>query len=371
MSESRDAWIALNLLTDLWPALRARLVEACGGPEGVLNGGRDRLRSVPGLRTDIINKIDMFDWKSSVCIELERAREHGFTVLTPADPSYPAKLLEIHDPPPALYVYGELLPADDRAIAVVGSRRASFYGLECAREFGRDLAAQGLTVVSGLALGADAAAHQGALEAGGRTLAVLGSGLDVLYPRRNRKLLEQVAEHGAVLSEFPLGTRPLPHHFPQRNRVIAGLSLGTVVVEATARSGSLVTARLSVEYHREVFAIPGRITSERSMGTNYLIRAGHARLVQRAADVLEELPRPAAGIEAPPLSDPPDPPALPEQEATVLSCIGTDEPVPVDALAGASRMEMGSLLDALLSLEMRRLITVLPGARYLRRGPGS
>ncbi len=220
MSESRDAWIALNLLTDLWPALRARLVEACDGPEGVLNGGRDRLRSVPGLRTDIINKIDMFDWKSSVCIELERARERGFSVLTPADPSYPAKLLEIHDPPPALYVHGELLPADDRAIAVVGSRRASFYGLECAREFGRDLAAQGLTVVSGLALGADAAAHQGALEAGGRTLAVLGSGLDVPYPRRNRKLLEQVAQHGAVLSEFPLGTPPLPHHFPQRNRVI-------------------------------------------------------------------------------------------------------------------------------------------------------
>ncbi len=371
MSESRDAWIALNLLTDLWPALRARLVEACDGPVGVLNGGRDRLRSVPGLRTDIITKIDMFDWKSSVRIELERVREHGFTVLTPADPSYPAKLLEIHDPPPALYVQGELVPADDRAVAVVGSRRASFYGLECAREFGRDLAAQGLTVVSGLALGADAAAHQGALEAGGRTLAVLGSGLDVPYPRHNRKLLEQVAEHGAVLSEFPLGTPPLPHHFPQRNRVIAGLSLGTVVVEATARSGSLVTARLSVENNREVFAVPGRITSERSVGTNYLIRAGHARLVQRPADVLEELPRPAAGLEAPPLPDPPAPPALPEQEAAVLSCIGSDEPVPVDALAAASRMEMGSLLDALLSLEMRRLITVLPGGRYVRRGPGA
>jgi len=370
MSESREAWIGLNLLTDLWPALRVRLVEACDGPVGVLNGGRDRLRSVPGLRTDIITKINNYDWRSSAGAELERARERGFTILTPADPSYPPKLLEIHDPPPALYVQGELLPADNRAVAIVGSRRASFYGLECARDFGRDLAAQGLTVVSGLALGADAAAHQGALDAGGRTLAVLGSGLDVPYPRRNRKLHEQVAAQGAVLSEFPLGTQPLPHHFPQRNRVIAGLALGTVVVEATARSGSLVTARLSVELNREVFAIPGRITSERSVGTNFLIRAGHARLVQRAADVLEELPRPETGKMVPPPPDPPAPPALPEKEAAVLSCIGADEPVPVDALAGASQMEMGSLLDALLSLEMRRLITVLPGGRYLRRGPG-
>ncbi len=371
MSESREAWIALNLLTDLWPALRVRLVEACDGPVGVLTGGRDRLRAVPGLRNDIITKIDRFDWKSSVYTELERAQEHGFTVLTPADASYPRKLLEIHDPPPALYVQGELLPADDRAVAIVGSRRASFYGLECARAFGRDLAAQGLTVVSGLALGADAAAHQGALEAGGRTLAVLGSGLDVPYPRRNRKLHEQVAAHGAVLSEFPLGTQPLPHHFPQRNRVIAGLALGTVVVEATARSGSLVTARLAVEYNREVFAIPGRISSERSLGTNYLIRAGHARLVQRAADVLEELPRPRPGEAAPLPPDPPAPPLLPDHESAVLACIGTDEPVPVDVLLGSSRMEMGALLDALLSLEMRRLITVLPGGRYVRRGPGA
>jgi DNA processing protein len=365
MNETRAAWIALNLVPGLSPATRTRLLEACGGPVGVMTG----TRSVPGLPTDIINNIGRLDWKTSVYKELERAREQGIGVVTPVDPSYPPKLLEIHDPPPALYVLGALQPGDVHAVAVVGSRRASFYGLECAREFGHDLALAGITVVSGMAIGADSAAHRGALEAGGRTLAVLGSGLDVPYPRRNRKLMRQVADgHGAVLSEFPLGTPPLPYHFPRRNRVIAGLALGTVVVEASAGSGSLITAQQAVDEGREVFALPDRITAERSVGTNHLIRAGHARLVQRPADVLEELPGIPDQFRPRPVEVPA--PDLPEDEAAVLACLGGDDPVAVDVLAGASEMEMGTLLNALLSLEMRRLVRSLPGGRYVRMGRG-
>jgi DNA processing protein len=370
MSESRNAWIALNLLADLKPALRARMVESCDGPLGIWSEGRDKLRSVPGLRIDILNKIGRFDWKRSVLIELERAQEAGFTVLTPADASYPPKLLEIPDPPPALYVRGSLRSADEKAVAVVGSRNASSYGLECARRFGADLTTYGLTVVSGLAMGADAAAHEGALEAGGRTIAVLGSGVDVPYPRRNRRLLERIAEQGAVVSEFPLGTQPMAHHFPQRNRVIAGLCLGTLVVEATARSGSLITAREALDYGRDVFAVPGRVTAERSVGTNVLIRNQQALLVLRASDVVEALRRPGLELPDPAGANPPPPPELPAEEAAVLACIDADHPVGMDSLAGASDLPMSALLDTLLSLEMRHLIRTLPGGRYIRRGPG-
>ncbi len=371
MNETREAWIALNLLPEISPTVRARLVEACGSPLGVLGSSRAALRNVRGVRTDIIDKLADFDWKSSVSRELEKVHELGIQVITPADAGYPAKLLEIYDPPPALYVRGSFAAADERAVAIVGSRRATHYGLEAAREFGRDLAAQGVTVVSGLALGADAAAHRGALEAGGRTLAVLGSSLDRPYPRRNLELLEEVVQSGAVISEFPLGTDPLPFHFPRRNRVIAGLALGTVVVEASARSGSLVTARMALEAGREVFAVPGRITSDRSLGTNFLIRAGHARLVQCAADVLEELPgqtrrNPAEPEERPEAAPPP---GLPEDEAALLARIDREDPVPVDTLVEASKLELGAVLNALLSLEMRRLIRSVPGGRYIRLGP--
>ena len=371
MDENREAWIALNLLPDLSPTARARLVEVCGGPAGIFAGGRDQLATVSGLRRPIITKIASFNWKSSVCRELELCREAGFEILTPADPGYPGNLGRIYDPPPALYLRGSLEPRDERAVAVVGSRRPSVYGLEAAREFGRGLARRGATVVSGLAIGADSAAHRGALEMGGRTLAVLGSGVDVPYPRRNRRLLEEVAQQGAVLSEFPLGTEPMPWNFPRRNRVIAGLALGTVVVEASARSGSLVTAREALDAGREVFAVPGRVTSELSVGTNYLIRAGHARLVMRADDVLEELPGDFPDPEAPEEVGEGGGPALPREEAAILARLPTEDPVHVDSLAGSCGMAVGPLMDALLSLEMRRLVRAAPGGRYVRVRPGS
>jgi DNA processing protein len=365
MDESRGAWIALNLLAGLRPAHRRRLVEVCGGPGAVFTAPPHRLMQArPPERA--LEKIASFDPKSSVERELERASERGFSIVTPADGSYPSHLRNLPDPPCALYVQGRLEPSDDLAVAVVGSRKASAYGLEAATILAHDLAVRGVTVVSGLAIGADSAAHRAALEGGGRTLAVLGSGLDRPYPLRNRRLIEAIAGNGAVLSEYPLGTDPQPWHFPQRNRVIAGLALGTVVIEASALSGSLGTAREALESGREVFAVPGRIFSERSVGSNTLIRAGHARLVQRAADVIEELPEPWRSQVAPDPDAPAAPKDLPEEEARVLAQLEPAEPVHVDDLARSVDMDLGSLLNALLSLEMRRLVQTAPGGRYLR-----
>jgi DNA processing protein len=220
--------------------------------------------------------------------EWHACRQRNLRVVSLTSRHYPALLKEIADPPLALYVWGRLLPEDAISLAVVGSRRATPYGIEACERLSHELAGRGATIVSGLARGIDAAAHRAALTAGGRTLAVLGSGLDVIYPRENLRLAEGIAQAGAVLSEFPLGTPPLPGHFPRRNRIISGLALGTIVVEAAERSGSLISARIAAEENREVFAIPGPVVSPTSRGTHRLIQNG-AKLVVEAHDVIEEL----------------------------------------------------------------------------------
>ena len=239
--------------------------------------------------------------------EARRARAKGITILTLEDDAYPALLREIPDPPPVLYARGALDPDDEVRVAVVGSRRASCYGIAAAQFLGREIALAGITVVSGLARGIDAAAHRGALSAPGRTIAVLGSGLDAIYPREHRTLANEVAANGAVLSEYPLDAGPLPHQFPRRNRVISGLSAGVVVVEAARKSGALVTARLALEQNRELSAVPGSILSETSAGTNGLLREGVAHLVTGVDDVLAALPpvfRLRLGLPASPLDEP-------------------------------------------------------------------
>lgn len=372
MDEIKLAWLGLAVHPGLRPNQRARLLEAAGDPLALFRADRARIEGFDGISPELLDRIDGYDWRCAAEREARIAKGKDIHIVTPEGNLYPVRLLSTPDPPASLWMKGTLLPSDDLAVAVVGSRNPTPYGLEKARELGRDLAAAGITVVSGMALGIDGAAHRGALEAGGRTIAVLGSGLDVCYPHRHRRLFTEIAERGAVLSEYPLGSPPEPWRFPERNRLIAGLALGTVVVEAGEKSGALRTARLALDLGREVWAVPGRTTSQASVGTNALLRDGAAGLARDAADVIADLPfpwsaevrrEPGRAIEAEAI------PGLRPEEAGVLARIGADEPVHVDALARETRLPVGALLDALVALEVRRLIVACPGGRYLRAAP--
>jgi DNA processing protein len=293
------------------------------------------------------------------------------------DAEYPAQLVSMPSAPDALWVSGGLVDEDAVAIAIVGSRRATPYGLDMAEQIARDLAARGVTVVSGLARGIDSAAHRGALAAGGRTIAVLGSGVDVVYPPENRRLARQIAERGALVSQFAPGTPPLPHHFPQRNRVIAGLGLGVVVVEAAERSGSLITAGFAAELGREVMAVPGRATSAESRGTHRLIQDG-AALVTRWEDVVDQLPvrwrscvraeaRAAgsdSGVAAPVAEGAGHGEGDPDTRG-VLGALG-DEPVTIDEIIETSGIGPGRAAALLLELELAGRVRQVDGKQFVR-----
>lgn len=295
--------------------------------------------------------------------DLMQASEKGCRILTQIDPGYPKRLLEIPDPPPLLYVLGRL-DGEEASIAVVGSRNATAYGLETTERLCRQLSREGVTVVSGMARGIDTAAHEGALDRGGRTIAVLGCGLNTIYPPENRDLFHRIAESGAVISEFPLAAGPDPHHFPRRNRIISGLTLGTVVVEATRRSGSLITARLALEQNREVFAVPGSVHSFKSAGTHSLIKQG-ARLVESAADIFEELPGLRAQASIPERTNGRKDllPALSEAEKAVVEAIGAYE-VQFDDLARRLSIAAGQLSGILLNLELKGIVRQSTGKRF-------
>jgi len=280
-------------------------------------------------------------------------------ILTPLHPAYPSALRTIGVPPEILYVRGTLREEDRAAVAVVGARRASSYGMAAAEWLGRELARGGVTVVSGLARGIDGAAHRGALAAGGRTIAVLGCGPDVVYPAEHADLMAQVIQAGAVISEFPPGTEPLPHHFPQRNRIISGLSLGVVVVEGRERSGALVTADCALQQGREVFAVPGSVFAETSYLPHRLIQEG-AKLVTTVEDILNELRLPQRPS---PLPEPV--PTLTGAEATVYAQLSLD-PQHIDALALRCALQVAEVGRALLALELQGLVRALAGQRYVR-----
>jgi DNA processing protein len=284
--------------------------------------------------------------------------------LVPGDARYPVRLSAIPSPP-RLEGIGSLLPSDELAIAIVGSRRPSPYGVEVAGTLAAELAARGVTIVSGLARGIDTAAHRGALEAGGRTLAVLGNGIDVVYPPENRDLFRAVARQGAVVSQFPRGTSPRPYHFPTRNRTIAGLALGVVVVEASERSGALITASMAADLGREVFAVPGRVTSEVSRGPHGLLRDG-AILVRDWTDVVQELPEPwrrAVRSEAPGAPEGGAPRT--ESEAVVLAALESDEPLHIEELTALVALTPGRLASALVTLELEGRVRQLEGQRWM------
>lgn len=360
------------------PRAAARLLERFGSAEAVFAALRSELERLR-LRPEAVESIVLRDRHAEAERELERVRALGADVLILDDGTYPALLREIADPPITLYVRGAWEAClDAPCVAMVGSRRCSTYGQNVAALLARNLATRGVTIVSGLARGIDAAAHRGALEAGGRTVGVLGTGVDEVYPRDHKKLAEEILERGgALVSQFPLGTPPIPENFPYRNRIISGLSLGTVLVEAAENSGSLITARLAMEQNREVFAVPGNVTSRNSFGTNYLIKGAGAKLVQQWQDVAAELPPDIAARLLPPepakkkagarRQESALPADLSEGERAVLKLLSADETVHIDALVGASNLSVSALTGILLGLEMRELIRQLPGKCFVRK----
>ncbi|HKE03134.1 MAG TPA: DNA-processing protein DprA [Blastocatellia bacterium] len=370
-------WIALNMIRGIGPRTANQLIDRFGTPAQVFAASRLSLEK-EGIKPETIQELHDSEILEKANAEIERLEQLGADVITLEDEDYPPLLREIYDPPIALYIRGDLKKVSARpCLAVVGSRRCSTYGINAAQSLSRDLAQNGLTIVSGLARGIDAAAHRGALETGGLTIAVVGTGLEMTYPKEHKKLEEEIAASGAVVSEFPLGTPPLPQNFPYRNRVLSGLCFGVLIVEAAEHSGSLITARLANEQGREVFAVPGNITSQTSFGTNFLIKDG-AKLVQHWRDVAEELPRdvregilgvdrPKRGVTQSNVQPMFETVALSDHERKLLDLLTAEAPSHVDQLLISSGMNSSDLMTALLGLEMKDRIRELPGKSYIKR----
>ncbi|HEX2272184.1 MAG TPA: DNA-processing protein DprA [Pyrinomonadaceae bacterium] len=369
-------WVELNMTPGIGPRAAAKLLERFGSADAVYNATRSELEHLR-LPPEAVDSIIARDLQASAEAEIDEVRKLGGDILLLDDGVYPSSLREIYDPPIVLYVKGAWSEClDQPCIGVVGSRRCSTYGQNAAMMLARDLAKRGVTVVSGFARGIDAAAHRGALEAGGRTVAVLGTGLDQIYPRDHKKLAADIlAQGGALVTQFPLKTPPVSENFPYRNRIISGLSLGVVVVEAAENSGSLITARLAMEQNREVFAVPGNITSRNSFGTNYLIKGAGAKLVQQWQDIASELPQQISAKMLPPAVSTTSktdrfslmPEGLSVTETAVFKLLTPDSPAHVDWLIEKSRLAVSELTAALLSLEIRDLVRALPGRCFVRR----
>ena len=382
--ETLKYWIALRAVEEVGCVGYRALLAAFSSPRAVFSAPARSLQTVPGIGPKTADHIRSFSNWSTAEREVTLAAKHGVSVVTCEDPLYPRNLLNIYDYPPFLYVKGSLA-SDEVCVAIVGSRLASVYGRYVTEKISRELALKGLTVVSGLARGIDAAAHRGSLAGKGRTIAVLGCGLDVVYPPENEELAHAVASHGALVTEFPFGTPPNASNFPSRNRIISGLSLGVVVVEAGEKSGSLITARIAAEQGRSVFAVPGAIESAGSRGTNRLIKQG-AKLIENVEDILEEiLPQaalPLALPQSPSRQLPPDR-TRPEPESSAplnqrkigglgdverkLLLLISHDPVGIDQLITASGLTAQEVLNCLLVLELGGFIRQLPGKMFIRK----
>lgn len=352
-----EAWASLQLVPDLSPRMLAGLLGALGGPEEVRRAPRASLAKL--VPHELAAAIERGPEAALLDHTLAWIAETGNALIAWDDADYPRRLLTISDPPPAIYYRGRRELLNTPSIAIVGSRNATPQGIDNAESFAAALSGAGLTIVSGLAQGIDAAAHRGGLSAGGSSLAVIGTGPDRIYPAANRDLGHRLAAEGALLSEFSLGTPPLPANFPRRNRLLSGLSQGVLVVEATLASGSLITARFAAEQGREVFAIPGSIHSPFSKGTHRLIRDG-AKLVETAQDILEEL----GGSSSAAVADVRGPVAeLPGDAGRVLRALGHD-PADVDALAARTGLPAAAVSVALLELELAGRVTPLAGGAF-------
>jgi DNA processing protein len=386
-------YLRLHLADAVGPVLLGRLIRRFDTIDAVLSASMAELCEVEGIGERRSRSIFESRSADAALGEIEKAAEAGIRIICWEDAEYPPQLRHCDDPPICLYVRGRLEPEDAVAVAIVGSRHCSHYGLEQSRRFASLLAGAGFTVVSGLARGIDGHAHEGALAAGGRTVAVLGSGVDLIYPPEHAELAERVMENGAVLSEDPIGSAPTTDSFPRRNRIIAGMTLGTIVVEASHRSGALITARLATEYNREVFAVPGRVDATTSLGTNDMIRRGAAKLVARLEDVIEELgdagrimtasagssdrPKTRRG-DADELSATGAPAeeavavstvtraALTADEQAIVACLG-EEDRHVDHITVETGLAAAQVAAGLTTLQIKGLVVALPGGRYALR----
>ena len=370
-------WISLNMTPGVGPRVATNLLERFGSPSAVFHARRHELESLR-LKPETIESIIKNEFAERAEGELDRVKNLGGDILILDDGSYPNLLREIADPPITLYVRGDWQAClDQPCVGVIGSRQCSTYGENASEMLSRDLASRGITIVSGLARGIDSAAHRGALQAKGRTVAVMGTGIDGVYPKENTRLVREILDGGGCLvSQFPLGTPPLKDNFPYRNRIISGLSLGVLIVEASERSGSLITARLAAEQNREVMAVPGNITSSNSYGTNYLIKAG-AKLVQQWQDIVAELPSEIAARILPPKIEERKngnghqqeliPTDLTDNERKIWSLLTADEATHIDVLLETSGLSFGDLNSVLVGLDIKDMIRVLPGKHYARR----
>jgi DNA processing protein len=357
------------MLDEVGPVRVRRLLDQFGKPEDILAAGKSDLMRVDGVGESVARSITGWQSQADLDAELKRIADAGVQVVTREDADYPKNLREIYDPPLVLYVKGTLSSKDAVSIGIVGSRRTSLYGQEMARKLAYQLARVGVTVVSGLARGIDTQAHKGALQAKGRTVAVLGCGIDVVYPAENRKLAEEIVEKGgALVSEFPFGVQPDRQTFPMRNRIVSGWSLGVLVVEANLQSGALITAGFAAEQGRHVFAVPGRADSALAKGSNKLIKDG-AKLTEDVEDVLGEFEYLIPKDEKKPSGMTREAVALTEVETKVLAAIGEDEVV-VDEVIQRSGLTSACVSATLLALEMKRQVKQLPGKVFAKRTLG-
>jgi len=361
-------WLTLDRIPSVGPLTIAKLIEAFGSPGKVLEANAHSIRVRSGVSERLSISISRFKPELSEIekdlLTLERLQAR---IVTRWDDGYPENLKDIYDPPAFLFVRGSLLPEDSQAVAMVGTRNPTRYGNELAKSITRDLARSNFTIISGLARGIDTTCHQSALKAGGRTIAVLGCGLDISYPRENEKLVECIVESGAVISEFRPGIAPLKTNFFRRNRIVSGLSRAVVVVQASKKSGSLITASHALDQNRDVFAVPGNITNERSRGPHYLIKQG-AGLAESAEDILSSLITPEIGnisfcnsspLEAPPAEN------ISETAQIVLDFLDLD-PTPIDLMCDSTKIEPGKMLGTLLELELLGLVRQSPGKMFSR-----
>jgi DNA processing protein len=364
-------WLALALTPGLGARTAGKLLREFGSPTAIFNASLTALEA-QRLPAAVAQSLHAKQSLSLAAKELAQAQALGCHLLTWDEPQYPARLREIYDPPPLLYVRGKIELLNRHLISVVGARRPTPYGNQMAERLAKDLAERGLVVTSGLARGVDASAHRGALSSPtGATIGVLGCGIDVVYPKENKKIFAEMEQRGAIISEFPMGTFPAPQNFPIRNRIIAGMGLGVVVVEGAQYSGSLITARLAMEFGREVFGVPGNATQPSSFGPNQLIKQG-AKLVTSWEDVVEELPTPVRAelvpVEA---ASAEERAALVEQglapnERPLYELMSADEARHVDDLVESSGLSSSEVLAALFDLELKGVVRQLPGKQFLK-----
>lgn len=354
-------WLGLKAVPGIGNVIFRRLLENFETPRAALQASRSELSAVRGVTAAIVDAIRNNVWQQFAEEETARLINGNVRIITFTAAEYPKSLFEIPDPPPFIYMSGEM-PAAQYRIAIVGSRKATTYGLLNTGRLAGALASHNITVVSGMARGVDTAAHKGSLQAGGGTIGVLGCGIDVVYPPENRKLFEEMAQKGCLISEFPLGTSPLAENFPRRNRIISGLSRGVLVVEATEKSGSLITARYALEHGRDVYAVPGNINFATSRGANLLIKQG-AKLVDCVEDILEELPGYAAMKTAAPVASASGGFALTPKEAVIYELLARS-PLHIDDVIANSGLPAAEVSSMLLHLELKGAVVPLPGTHY-------